>query len=191
MLSSPIPVLGKARLESGNSVQMNLKDYIREIPDFPEPGILFKDITPLLGSPEAFRFAVDQLAEICGDAEVDTIVAIESRGFIFGAPLARQLGKPLVPVRKGGKLPAHTHSIEYDLEYGSNVLEIHSDGIIAGQRALVIDDLLAIGGTLSAASHLVEVCGGVVTRLAVVIELAYLEGRNRLPGRDVVSLIQY
>lgn len=172
-------------------VQMNLKDYIRDIPDFPEPGILFRDITPLLGSPEAFRFTIDQLAEMCADTEFDTIVAVESRGFIFGAPLAHEMGKPLVPVRKAGKLPADTHSVEYDLEYGSNVLEIHSDGILAGQRALVIDDLLAIGGTLSAASHLVEACGGRVSRLAVVIELAFLQGRDRLKGRDVVSLIQY
>ena len=130
---------------------MDLKDYIRDIPDFPEPGIIFKDITPLLANPEAFDHAVAQLAGKCGDADFDAIVAVESRGFIFGAPLARELGKPLVPVRKAGKLPADTHAVEYDLEYGSNVLEIHSDGIAPGQRALVIDDLLAIGGTLSAA----------------------------------------
>ena len=170
---------------------MDLKDYIRDIPDFPEPGIIFKDITPLLASPEAFDHVVGQLATKCGDADFDAIVAVESRGFIFGAPLARQLGKPLVPVRKAGKLPADTHAVEYDLEYGSNVLEIHSDGIAPGQRALVIDDLLAIGGTLSAASQLVEVCGGEVVRLAVVIELSFLQGRSRLNGRDLVSLIQY
>ena len=170
---------------------MDLKDYIRDIPDFPEPGIIFKDITPLLANPEAFDHAVRQLASKCVDADFDAIVAVESRGFIFGAPLARELGKPLVPVRKAGKLPSHTHAVEYDLEYGSNVLEIHSDGMAPGQRALVIDDLLAIGGTLSAASQLVEACGGVVVRLAVVIELSFLEGRSRLEGRDLVSLIQY
>ena len=170
---------------------MDLRDYIRDIPDFPEPGIIFKDITPLLASPEAFNHAVGQLARRCGDADFEAIVAVESRGFIFGAPLARELGKPLVPVRKAGKLPADTHAVEYDLEYGSNVLEIHSDGISPGQRALVIDDLLAIGGTLSAASHLVEACGGEVVRLAVVIELSFLQGRSRLQGRDLVSLIQY
>ncbi len=170
---------------------MNLKDYIRDIPDFPEPGILFKDITPLLASPEAFRHAIDGLIEECGESEFDVVVAVESRGFIFGAPLALELGKPLVPVRKAGKLPANTYSVEYDLEYGSNVLEIHSDGISAGQRALIIDDLLAIGGTLSAAAHLVEACGGVVDRIAVVIELEFLQGRSRLAGRDLVSLIKY
>ena len=170
---------------------MNLKDYIRDIPDFPEPGIIFKDITPLLANPGAFNHAVRELAIKCSDADFDVIVAVESRGFIFGAPLARDLGKPLVPVRKPGKLPADTHSVEYDLEYGSNVLEIHSDGIAPGQRALIIDDLLAIGGTLSAAAQLVEDCGGKVAKLAVVIELAFLNGRSRLQGRDVVSLIQY
>ena len=170
---------------------MDLKEYIRDIPDFPEPGILFRDITPLLASPEAFSHTIERLVECCGNVEFDAVVAVESRGFIFGAPLARQLGKPLVPVRKAGKLPSDTYSVEYDLEYGSNVLEIHADGLAPGQRAVIIDDLLAIGGTLSAAAHLVEACGGVVSLLAVVIELEFLKGRNRLEGRDVVSLIQY
>jgi adenine phosphoribosyltransferase len=170
---------------------MDLKDYIRDIPDFPEPGIIFKDITPLLANPDAFGKAVELLARKCSDIDFDAIVAVESRGFIFGAPLARELGKSLVPVRKAGKLPWETHAVEYDLEYGSNVLEIHTDGISPGQRALVIDDLLAVGGTLAAACHLVEACGGEVVRLAVVIELSFLEGRNRLAGRDFVSLIQY
>ena len=170
---------------------MDLRDYIRDIPDFPQPGIIFKDITPLLNSPDAFNHAVVELAEKCGDTAFDTIVAVESRGFIFGAPLARELGKPLVPVRKAGKLPSDTYSVEYALEYGSNMLEIHTDGIAAGQKALVIDDVLAIGGTLSAAAQLVEACGGEVARLAVVIELAFLNGRSKLEGRDVVSLIQY
>ena len=170
---------------------MNLKDYIRDIPDFPEPGILFRDITPLLANPAAFDYAVGKLVEQCREPDFDVVVAIESRGFIFGAPLARELGKPLIPVRKAGKLPAERHSVEYDLEYGSNVLEIHTDAIQQGQRALIVDDLLAIGGTLSAASQLVEDCGGETARLAVVIELAFLNGRSRLAGRDVVSLIQY
>ena len=170
---------------------MNLKDYIRDIPDFPEPGILFRDITPLLANPAAFNYALAQLAEQCSEPDFDVVVAIESRGFIFGAPLARELGKPLIPVRKAGKLPAERHAVEYDLEYGSNILEIHTDAIQQGQRALIVDDLLAIGGTLSAASQLVEDCGGEAARLAVVIELAFLDGRSRLAGRDVVSLIQY
>ena len=170
---------------------MNLKDYIRDIPDFPEPGILFRDVTPLLANPAAFNYAVAQLAEQCSEPDFDVVVAVESRGFIFGAPLARELAKPLIPVRKAGKLPAERHAVEYDLEYGSNVLEIHADAIQQGQRALIVDDLLAIGGTLSAASQLVEDCGGEAARLAVVIELAFLDGRSRLAGRDVVSLIQY
>ena len=170
---------------------MNLKDYIRDIPDFPEPGILFRDITPLIANPAAFDYTIEKLAEQCRKPDFDILVAVESRGFIFGAPLARQLGKPLAPVRKAGKLPADTHSVAYDLEYGSNVLEIHTDAIAPGQRALIVDDLLAVGGTLSAASHLVECCGGVVSRLAVVIELTFLGGRSLLPERDVVSLIKY
>ena len=170
---------------------MNLKDYIRDIPDFPEPGIMFRDITPLLGNAPAFDYALCQLAELCSEPDFDVVVAVESRGFIFGAPLARQLQKPLVPVRKEGKLPSSTYSVEYDLEYGSNVLEIHADAIVPGQRALIIDDLLAIGGTLSAAAHLVEACGGEVVRLAVIIELAFLNGRSKLNGRDLVSLVQY
>ena len=170
---------------------MNLKDYIRDIPDFPQPGILFRDITPLLATPEAFDQTVKALVEVCREPDFDVVVAVESRGFIFGAPLARELGKPLAPVRKVGKLPSHTHSVEYDLEYGSNVLEIHTDAVAPGQRALIVDDLLAIGGTLSAAAQLVEACGGVAARLAVVIELTFLGGRSRLAGHDVVSLIQY
>ena len=171
--------------------ELDLKKYIRDIPDFPEPGILFRDITPLLASPEAFDHTIASLAKRCDEADFDVLVAVESRGFIFGAPLARELNKPLVPVRKAGKLPTDTHSVEYDLEYGSNVLEIHADGIARGQRALIIVDLLAIGGTLSAAAHLVEACGGEVARLAVVVELEFLNGRSRLQGRDVISLIQY
>ena len=171
--------------------QMNLKDYIRDIPDFPQPGILFRDITPLLASPTAFDQAVAGLVAACREPDFDIVVAVESRGFIFGAPLARELGKPLAPVRKAGKLPADTHSVAYELEYGSNILEIHTDAIAPGQRALIVDDLLAVGGTLSAASRLVEACGGEVTRLAVLIELAFLDGRSQLKGRDVVSLIQY
>ena len=170
---------------------MNLKDYIRDIPDFPEPGILFRDITPLLASPAAFDHTIARLVEECREPDFDVVVAVESRGFIFGAPLARELGKPLVPVRKPGKLPFHRHSVEYDLEYGSNTLEIHRDAIETGQRVLIVDDLLAIGGTLSAAVQLVEACGGIPSRLAVVIELAFLGGRDRLAGRDVVSLIKY
>ena len=170
---------------------MDLKEYIRDIPDFPQPGILFRDITPLLGHPAAFDCAVARLAAAGRPADLDVVVAVESRGFIFGAPLARELGKPLVPVRKPGKLPGNTYAVEYDLEYGSNTLEIHADAIAPGQRALIVDDLLAIGGTLEAACSLVERCGGVVSRLAVVIELTFLDGRRRLAGRDLVSLIQY
>jgi len=170
---------------------MDLKKYIRDIPDFPRPGILFRDITPLLGQPAAFRYAIDQLAEQCYSREVDTIVSIESRGFLFAAPLAYRMDKPLVPVRKSGKLPYMTHSVTYDLEYGTDTVEVHADAISHGQRVLIIDDLLATGGTMSAAARLVEQTGGEVICLAVLVELADLKGRERLKEYETISLIQY
>ena len=170
---------------------MDLKAFIRDIPDFPEPGILFRDITPLLRSPQAFSHVIERLSDRVRREEFDTIVAIESRGFLFGAPLAYQLGKPIVPVRKPGKLPAATHSTEYTLEYGQNTMEIHRDGVHAGERVLVVDDLLATGGTLAAAANLVEMSGGVVRAIVVVVELSGLSGRNSLGAYDVVSLVEY
>jgi adenine phosphoribosyltransferase len=170
---------------------MDLKAFIRDIPDFPEPGILFRDITPLLRSPEAFSYVIERLSDRVRHEEFDTIVAIESRGFLFGAPLAHQLGKPIVPVRKPGKLPAETYSTDYTLEYGENTLEMHQDGVHAGERVLVVDDLLATGGTLAAAANLVEMSGGVVGAMGVVVELTGLSGRNSLGAYDVFSLVEY
>ncbi len=170
---------------------MQLKSYIRDIPDFPEPGILFRDITPLLQNTGAFASAVDQLGGHFDSSVFDVIVAVESRGFLFGAPIAYQMGKPLVPVRKPGKLPFATHSMDYELEYGSNTMEIHVDGISPGQRVLILDDLLATGGTLAATARLVETAGGVVAGIGVVIELTGLDGRSHLKGYDLFSLVQY
>ncbi|MBM3942411.1 MAG: adenine phosphoribosyltransferase [SAR202 cluster bacterium] len=170
---------------------MDLKAYIRDIPDFPEPGILFRDITPLLQSPAAFRYAVDQLKEHVQSMPIDAIVAVESRGFLFGAPLAYQLGKALVPVRKRGKLPSKTFATDYSLEYGSNSMEIHADGVASGARVLLMDDLLATGGTLAATARLVEMSGARVTGIGLVIELLALKGREKLKGYNVFSLIQY
>ena len=170
---------------------MNLKDYIRDIPDFPKPGILFRDITPLLRNADAFNYTVDQLAQRYENVAIDAIVAIESRGFIFGAPLACRMGKPLIPVRKQGKLPGETVSVEYSLEYGSNVMEMHLADVQDGDRVLILDDLLATGGTLAAAADLVEKAGGQVAGIGLVIELEALEGRKGLGDYDIFSLIQY
>ena len=168
-----------------------MKALIREIPDFPQPGILFRDITPLLRDPQAFRYVIEQMSERFRNDPLDAIVAVESRGFLFGAPLAHQLGMPFVPVRKPGKLPAATHSTEFTLEYGNSTLELHADGINAGERVLVVDDLLATGGTLAATARLVEMAGGVVGGIGVIIELTQLEGRRQLAGYDVFSLLTY
>ena len=170
---------------------MDLKPYIREIPDFPTPGILFRDITPLLKAPAPFKHVVDSFSQRYAGSPIDVIVAIEARGFLFGAPLAYRLGKPLVPARKQGKLPAESLTTEYALEYGTNVVEIHKDSILPGQGVLIVDDLLATGGTLAAAARLVEQAGGRVESLALVIELTELEGRVRLPDYDIYSLVQY
>lgn len=170
---------------------MNLKDYIRDIPDFPQPGILFRDITPLLRDAGAFRYSVDSLAERCQDYRPDAVAAIESRGFIWGAPLAARLDKPLVLVRKPGKLPGVTIAADYALEYGVNTLEMHGEDIGPGERVLLVDDLLATGGTLAAAASLIELAGGVTAAVGVVIELEFLEGRKALGGYDLFSLIQY
>lgn len=170
---------------------MELTDYIRAIPDFPRPGILFRDITPLLKDPFAFQETVDRLAEYCISRDVEVVVSIESRGFLFAAPLAYRTGKALVPVRKKGKLPFDTHTVTYALEYGSDAVEVHTDAITRGQRVLVVDDLLATGGTMAAAVKLVEETGGQVAGLAVVIELTDLNGRSCLGGYDIFSLINY
>ena len=169
---------------------MELTDYIREIPDFPRPGILFKDITPLLKSPAAFQHVIEALASHYEDRSIDVVIGIEARGFLVASPLALRLEKPLVPARKEGKLPFDKLTVRYALEYGDDAIEIHTDAIAPGQRALVVDDLLATGGTLAATARLVEQAGAQVAGLAVIIELADLEGRERLRGYDVLSLVE-
>ena len=170
---------------------MNLKDCIRNVPDFPTPGILFRDITPLLKDPQAFRSTIDMFADHYADSQIDAIVGIESRGFLFAAPLSYKLGLPLVPIRKKGKLPYDTHTVSYALEYGSDALEVHVDAISAGSRILIVDDLLATAGTLAASVKLIGQAGGEVAGLAVVIELTDLNGRDVLNGYDVHALVQY
>ncbi len=168
-----------------------LKAKIREIKDFPTEGILFKDITTLLKDPRAFKFVLDQLAVNYIQSRVEVVVAIESRGFILGGALAHELGAGFVPVRKLGKLPAKTIEVEYELEYGRDALAIHEDAITPGQRVLIVDDLLATGGTMAATLRLVEQLGGVVVGIAFLIELAFLHGRARLKDYAVSSLIVY
>jgi adenine phosphoribosyltransferase len=166
-----------------------LTSLIRAVPDFPEPGVLFRDITPLLGDPKAFKMAIDAMAD--DYQRVDHVVAIESRGFILGAPVAYGLGAGLVLVRKSGKLPAATYREEYGLEYGTATMEIHQDAIKPSERVVLVDDVLATGGTLRAAANLVERLGATVIGISLLIELAFLGGRERLRDYPVTSLITY
>ena len=168
-----------------------LKDHIRDIPDFPQPGVVFKDITPLLADIGAFRATIDALAAPFASAAIDKVLAVEARGFIVGAPVAYRFGAGFVPCRKAGKLPWEVEKEEYVLEYGTDLLEVHKDAVTPGQRVLVVDDVLATGGTASAAATLVERLGGVVVGFAFVIELAFLGGRAKLQGRELVSLLTY
>jgi adenine phosphoribosyltransferase len=170
---------------------VDLKALIRDVPDFPAPGILFRDITPLLLDPPAYRYAVDELTRWVGGLAPDTVVGIESRGFLFGAPVAYNLGLPFVPVRKAGKLPADRMSVEYALEYGDAQLDIHADAIARGRRAVIVDDLLATGGTAAAAAKLVELLGAEVCGLAFLVELAFLGGRERLQEYAITALVSY
>lgn len=164
---------------------------IRDIPDFPKPGIQFKDITTLLKDGPSFKAAIDGLLAQIGDRKVDAVVGMESRGFIFGAPIAYALGVGFVPVRKLGKLPADVVSVEYDLEYGSATLEMHKDAITPGARVLIVDDLLATGGTVAGTIELVKQLRGEIVALAFLIELTFLKGRERLQGHDILTLIRY
>jgi adenine phosphoribosyltransferase len=170
---------------------MDLKSLIRDVPDFPKPGIVFKDITTLLNNPDGLRYTIDSLAERVADLKPDYIVGMESRGFIFGTPLAYKMGVGFVPVRKPGKLPADTHSVEYELEYGSDRLEIHQDAFHPGSRILVIDDLIATGGTAAATAQLIQQTGSSLVGFGFIIELTFLEGRKNLPDVPIVSLIEY
>ena len=170
---------------------MDLKEHIRSIPDYPKPGILFRDITPLLKHPEAFRTSVDRLTEYAVRRGAEVIVGIDARGFMLAAPVAYDLRKPLIPVRKRDKLPFDTHVVTYELEYGSDAVEVHTDALSGGERVLIVDDLLATGGTMAAAVRLLERAGGRIVGLALLVELTDLDGRARLRGYDVFSLIQF
>jgi adenine phosphoribosyltransferase len=170
---------------------IDLKSYIRDVPDFPTPGILFRDITPLLHDPRAFGAALDEMAEYVRSRAVDAVIGIESRGFLFGAPIAQQLALPFVPIRKPGKLPASRMTVEYSLEYGSGQLDIHADALAPGDRVVIVDDLLATGGTAHAASKLVELLGAVVDSHLFLIELAPLAGRKLLAGYEAHAVMRY
>ncbi len=167
---------------------MNLMELVRDVPDHPSPGIVFKDLTPLLADPAGFRQAIDSIA--AGRAgTVDAVIGIEARGFLLAAPIAYLLGAGVVPIRKPGKLPGPVHERDYELEYGRSTLQVHRDGLEPGARVLVIDDVLATGGTAAAAVHLVERCGATVAGVAVLLELSFLNGRAALPGLDVQAVL--
>ena len=168
-----------------------LKKIIRDIPDFPKKGIIFKDITPLLQDPKLFRESVDRISDEFKDKKINTVISIESRGFIFGAAVAYKLGASFVPVRKKGKLPYKTHQVTYDLEYGSDTLEIHQDAVKKGDNVLIVDDLLATGGTAKAVAELAEQLNGKVVGIAFLIELAFLKGIEKIKNYPVFTIIQY
>ena len=168
-----------------------IEEYVRSIPDVPEPGIIFRDVTSILQDADGLHLAIDLLQDTLKDVDFDVVVGPESRGFIFGVPVAYNLHKAFVPVRKKGKLPCETVEMEYDLEYGSAVIEMHKDSIKPGQRVVIIDDLIATGGTIEAIIKLVESLGGEVVKISFVMELAGLKGRERLSGYDVSSVIRY
>lgn len=168
-----------------------LEEYVRSIPDFPEPGIIFRDITTILQDPDGLHLAIQSMQDKLKDTEFDVVVGTESRGFIFGVPIAYNLHKAFVPVRKKGKLPCETVSMEYDLEYGSAVIEMHKDSIKPGQKVVLVDDLVATGGTIEAAIKLVEELGGEVVKVIFLMELAGLKGRERLKGYEVESVLCY
>ncbi|EKN64187.1 adenine phosphoribosyltransferase [Neobacillus bataviensis LMG 21833] len=170
---------------------MDLKQFITIVPDWPKPGIKFKDITPLMNNGEAYKYATDQIVSYAKEREIDIIVGPEARGFIIGCPVAYSLGVGFAPVRKDGKLPRETIKVGYGLEYGKDVLTIHKDAIQPGQRVLITDDLLATGGTIEATIQLVEQLGGVVAGIAFLVELSYLDGRKKLDGYDVLTLMHY
>ncbi len=168
---------------------MNIKEFIREIPDFPKEGILFKDITPILHDPKIYNYVIDKMVEYYSEFEIDYVAAIEARGFLFGPQIAMRLDKGFIPIRKPGKLPAEVISAEYELEYGTNTIEVHKDAIKSGDKVLLIDDLLATGGTTRAAISLIEQLDGEVIGIGFLLELEALEGREELEGYKVYSLI--
>lgn len=168
-----------------------MEDYVRTIPDFPEPGIMFRDVTSVLQDPDGLKLAIDSMIKLLDGVEFDVIAGAESRGFIFGAPIAYAMGKPFVLIRKKGKLPCETVSASYDLEYGSAEIEMHKDAVKPGQKVVLVDDLIATGGTIEAGAKLVEELGGEVVKMIFLMELAGLKGRERLKNYDVASVICY
>ena len=168
-----------------------VEDYVRSIPDFPEPGIIFRDVTTILKDADGLHLAIDQILDMLKDVDFDLVVGPESRGFIFGVPVAYAMHKGFIPIRKKGKLPCETISEEYDLEYGSAVIEMHKDSIKPGQKVVIIDDLIATGGTVEACAKMIERLGGEVTRIVFLMELAGLKGREKLAKYDVKSVIRY
>lgn len=168
-----------------------LEEYVRSIPDFPEKGIIFRDVTSILQDAEGLKLAIDSMLQLLEGVEFDVVVGTESRGFIFGVPIAYALGKPFVPVRKKGKLPCETITAKYDLEYGTAEVEMHKDAILPGQKAVLVDDLIATGGTLEASTKLIEQLGGEVVKIVLLMELAGLKGREKLSAYDVASVITY
>ena len=168
-----------------------IEEYVRTIPDFPEPGIMFRDVTSVLQDPEGLKLAIDSMIRLLDGVDFDVIAGAESRGFIFGAPIAYALGKAFVPIRKKGKLPCETISEKYDLEYGTAEIEMHKDAIKPGQKVVVVDDLIATGGTIEASIKMIETLGGEVVKVLFLMELAGLKGRDRLAGYDVASVITY
>ena len=173
------------------STVVNLKDYVAEVPNFPKPGIVFKDITPLLRDPQAFSYVIDTLYDKFKGKKIDAVVGVEARGFIVGAPLAYKLNAGFVPVRKKGKLPGEVIGVEYDLEYGHATLEIKKGAIKPGDKVIIVDDLIATGGTAVAVKQMVESLGGIIEGFAFIIELGFLKGREKLKGYEVYSLITY
>ena len=168
-----------------------LEEYVRSIPDFPEPGIIFRDVTSVLQDKDGLKMAIDQMQDLLKGLDFDIIAGPESRGFIFGVPIAYNLNKPFIPVRKKGKLPCETVSMDYDLEYGKATIEIHKDSIKPGQKVVIIDDLIATGGTIEAITKLIEMLGGEVVKIIFLMELKGLKGRDKLTGYDVEAVIQY
>jgi len=171
--------------------ELRLREQIRDVPDFPKPGIVFKDITPLLADPVSFSSVIDEMVVHFGRGNVDKVVGMEARGFIIAAPVAYHFGAGFVPVRKAGKLPHQVEAEEYELEYGTATLEVHRDAITAGERVLIVDDVLATGGTARATAHLIERLGGKVVGIACLIELSFLEGRKAISGYDFHTLLRY
>ncbi len=168
-----------------------IEEYVRSIPDFPEPGIIFRDVTSVLQDKDGLKLAIDQMQELLTGLEFDIIAGPESRGFIFGVPIAYNLNKPFIPIRKKGKLPCETVSMDYDLEYGKATIEIHRDAIKPGQKVVIVDDLIATGGTIEAITKLIEMLGGEVVKIIFLMELKGLKGRDKLTGYNVDTVIQY